>query len=228
MIWASVLEVYNFCLFEKSCRLHDYEGLLGYRIFFVCFKMIYIFEFKKSFLLNYSIIAKELNWTWLEIFIDRKSVWSCRRRGSSWAWKVNIRFPSCKSCSVVGDLKSGTKQESILPSFHFSSFPIFAVKLESLLWMKKTEKFFVSEEKMFGRIDSRTVFFQRRKRGPNPREELIKSCCCCIFLLSIWGIFRNCTRCHMLLCASSVFVLCVSWLVKLPPELLLWLALRPF
>ena len=60
-------------------------------------------------------------------------------------------------------------QESILPSFHFSGFPIFAGKLECLLHMEKThqlkndlayqqktEKFFVYKEKKFGRIDSRT------------------------------------------------------------------------
>ena len=58
--------------------------------------------------------------------------------------------------------------ESILPNFHFSGFPIFDIKLESLQHMKKmcvlyngqaqqqkTEKFFVYKEKKFGRIDSR-------------------------------------------------------------------------
>ena len=63
--------------------------------------------------------------------------------------------------------KCSSNQESILPNFHFSGFLIFAVKLESLQHMKKcvscttaklssteTEKFFVYEEKKFGRIDS--------------------------------------------------------------------------
>ena len=59
--------------------------------------------------------------------------------------------------------------EPILPNFHFSGFPIFAVKLECLkerekyefmrngqAYQQKTEKFFISEENFFGKIDSRT------------------------------------------------------------------------
>ena len=62
--------------------------------------------------------------------------------------------------------------ESILPNFHFSGFPIFAGKLigvfvtlgkkcimqlkNDLAYQRKTEKFFVYEEKKFGRIDSRS------------------------------------------------------------------------
>ena len=60
-------------------------------------------------------------------------------------------------------------QESILPNIHFSGFPNLAVKLECLwerekyvfmrngqAYQQKTEKFFVYEEKKFGRIDSRS------------------------------------------------------------------------
>ena len=59
--------------------------------------------------------------------------------------------------------------ESILPNCHFSVFPIFAVKLGHIIistffsyvtntqaYQQKTEKFFVSEEIKFGRIDSRS------------------------------------------------------------------------
>ncbi len=58
-------------------------------------------------------------------------------------------------------------QESILPNFFFSVFFFFCVKLghftinnflqylkKTQAYHQKTEKFFVSEEKKFGRIDS--------------------------------------------------------------------------
>ena len=58
------------------------------------------------------------------------------------------------------------KQEPILPNVHFSGFPIFAVKLECLqvrgkyvfmrngqAYQQITEKFSISEEKKFGKID---------------------------------------------------------------------------
>ena len=57
-----------------------------------------------------------------------------------------------------------------LSFFRFSDFPIFAVKLECLkerekyefmkngqAYQRKTEIFFVSEEKKFGKIDSRLI-----------------------------------------------------------------------
>jgi hypothetical protein len=58
--------------------------------------------------------------------------------------------------------------ESILPNFFFSVFFFFGVKLghfninnfilyvtKMQAYQQKTEKFFISEEKKFGRIDSR-------------------------------------------------------------------------
>jgi len=61
-------------------------------------------------------------------------------------------------------------QESILPNFFFSVFFFFGIKLghftiykfflyatKTQAYQQKTEKFFVSEEKKFGRINSRAT-----------------------------------------------------------------------
>ena len=66
--------------------------------------------------------------------------------------------------------------ESILPNFHFSVFPIFAVNLGHIIittffsyvtntqaYQRKNEKFFLSEEIKFGRIDSWTQSYKTYK-----------------------------------------------------------------
>ena len=61
--------------------------------------------------------------------------------------------------SSMNKIVISVNQESILPRFHFSGFPIFAFKKGKNMYsweMVKliSKKFSVSEEKKFGKIDS--------------------------------------------------------------------------
>ena len=80
--------------------------------------------------------------------------------------KGHLKFVPYRPNSLFSKLFS--LPEPILPNFHFSGFPIFAVKLGHIkittffsyvtntqAYQRKPEKFFVFRRKKFGRIDSR-------------------------------------------------------------------------
>ena len=81
--------------------------------------------------------------------------------------KRSIEIILCRLPKIVALKCASQLDQTTKPNFHFSVFPIFAVKLGHIIkttffsyvtntqaYQRKTEKFFVSEEIKFGRIDS--------------------------------------------------------------------------